>query len=71
MFTSSVFREKLEEAKEIQKLRERPHGISAVALAVGKKVPVEEEITAVSLVIFKLQKSETNCLLFPIIERSI
>nr|CAG4649743.1 EOG090X0F7F [Scapholeberis mucronata]SVE93927.1 EOG090X0F7F [Scapholeberis mucronata] len=36
---------KLEEAKELQKLRERPHGISAVALALGKPVTIEEEIT--------------------------
>nr|CAG4643547.1 EOG090X0F7F [Ilyocryptus agilis] len=36
---------KLEETKELQKLRERPHGISAVALAVGKHLTVEEEVT--------------------------
>nr|CAG4635110.1 EOG090X0F7F [Alona affinis] len=36
---------KLEETKEMQKLRERPHGISAVALARGKPVTTEEEIT--------------------------
>ena len=33
----------------MQKLRERPHGISAVALALGKPVTIEEEITIVSL----------------------
>jgi hypothetical protein len=37
----------LEETKELQKLRERPHGISAVALALGKRVTVEEEVTEV------------------------
>ncbi|KAK4025934.1 telomere length and silencing protein 1 homolog [Daphnia magna] len=36
---------KLEETKELQKLRERPHGISAVALALGKKITIEEEVT--------------------------
>nr|CAG4641261.1 EOG090X0F7F [Eulimnadia texana] len=34
----------LEETKELQRLRQRPHGVSAVALALGKKVTVEEEI---------------------------
>ena len=37
----------MEETKELQKLRERPHGISAVALAIGKKITVEEEISVV------------------------
>jgi hypothetical protein len=37
------FRSKVEEAKELQKLRQRPHGISAVALAVGKRITLEEE----------------------------
>ncbi|KAM3966016.1 splicing factor C9orf78 [Aphomia sociella] len=36
---------KLEEAKEIQKLRERPNGVSVIALATGQKATVEEEIT--------------------------
>lgn len=31
----------------MQKLRERPHGVSAVALALGKPVTLEEEITIV------------------------
>ncbi|CAH2055812.1 unnamed protein product, partial [Iphiclides podalirius] len=35
---------RLEEAKEIQKLRERPNGVSIVALATGQKVTLEEEI---------------------------
>ncbi|TMW42347.1 hypothetical protein DOY81_012575 [Sarcophaga bullata] len=35
----------LEEIKERQKLRERPHGVSVVALALGKKLAPEEEIT--------------------------
>ena len=42
-----ISRSKLEETKELQKLRERPHGISAVALALGKRVTVEEEVTEV------------------------
>jgi hypothetical protein len=41
--TLFVFRSKVEEAKELQKLRQRPHGISAVALAVGKRITLEEE----------------------------
>lgn len=36
---------KLEEAKELQKLRERPNGVSVIALATGQKISVEEEIT--------------------------
>ncbi|XP_026751593.2 telomere length and silencing protein 1 homolog [Galleria mellonella] len=36
---------KLDEAKEIQKLRERPNGVSVVALATGQKTTLEEEIT--------------------------
>ncbi|KPJ18854.1 Uncharacterized protein C9orf78 [Papilio machaon] len=35
---------RLEEAKEAQKLRERPNGVSIVALATGQKVRLEEEI---------------------------
>ncbi|XP_014371109.2 telomere length and silencing protein 1 homolog [Papilio machaon] len=35
---------RLEEAKEAQKLRERPNGVSIVALATGQKVTLEEEI---------------------------
>ncbi|XP_065360233.1 splicing factor C9orf78 [Calliphora vicina] len=34
----------LEEIKERQKLRERPHGVSIVGLALGKKLAPEEEI---------------------------
>lgn len=36
---------KLEEARELQKLRERPNGVSIIALATGQKVTIEEEIT--------------------------
>ncbi|XP_037826261.1 telomere length and silencing protein 1 homolog [Lucilia sericata] len=35
----------LEEIKERQKLRERPHGVSIIGLALGKKLAPEEEIT--------------------------
>lgn len=35
---------KLEEAKEIQKLRERPNGVSVIALATGQKASVEDEV---------------------------
>ncbi|KOB71429.1 Uncharacterized protein OBRU01_10533 [Operophtera brumata] len=36
---------KLEETKEIQKLRERPNGVSVMALATGQKVNIEDDIT--------------------------
>ncbi|KAJ0172669.1 hypothetical protein K1T71_011808 [Dendrolimus kikuchii] len=36
---------KLEETKEIQKLRERPNGVSVIALATGQKTTIEEEIS--------------------------
>lgn len=42
-----VSRSKLEETKEKQKLREKPNGISIAELAIGKKISIEEEITAV------------------------
>nr|CAG4650542.1 EOG090X0F7F [Sida crystallina] len=35
---------KLEETKEIQKLRQRPHGVSISALALGKKISTEDEV---------------------------
>lgn len=37
---------KLEETKVLQKLRERPNGVSVVALATGQKTTLEEEITS-------------------------
>jgi hypothetical protein len=36
---------KLEETKEIQRLRERPHGVSVMALATGQKSTTEDEVT--------------------------
>ncbi|XP_050672968.1 telomere length and silencing protein 1 homolog [Leptidea sinapis] len=36
---------KIEETKELQKLRERPNGVSIIALATGQKVSLEDEIT--------------------------
>uniref|UniRef100_A0A336LWJ6 CSON006734 protein n=1 Tax=Culicoides sonorensis TaxID=179676 RepID=A0A336LWJ6_CULSO len=36
---------KIEEMKDLQKLRQRPNGISLIGLALGKKVTIEEEIT--------------------------
>lgn len=36
---------KLQETKVLQKLRERPNGVSVVALATGQKTTLEEEIT--------------------------
>ncbi|XP_067643622.1 splicing factor C9orf78 [Eurosta solidaginis] len=35
----------LEDIKERQKLRQRPHGVSVIGLALGKKLAPEEEIT--------------------------
>lgn len=37
------FREKVELYKELRKMRQRPKGVSAVALALGKKVAPEDE----------------------------
>ncbi|CAH0397158.1 unnamed protein product [Chilo suppressalis] len=36
---------KLEETKELQKLRERPNGVSVIALATGEKTTIEDEVT--------------------------
>ncbi|GAB0086815.1 uncharacterized protein DMENIID0001_010000 [Sergentomyia squamirostris] len=36
---------KLEEMKERQRLRTRPHGVSLVGLAIGKKTTIEEDMT--------------------------
>lgn len=35
--------------KEIQKLRERPKGVSLVGLALGKNVNLEDEIAVVNI----------------------
>ncbi|KAL1517397.1 hypothetical protein ABEB36_001165 [Hypothenemus hampei] len=37
---------KLEEMKEIQNLRKRPHGVSAIGLALGTKISAEDEIVS-------------------------
>nr|CAG4644362.1 EOG090X0F7F [Lepidurus arcticus] len=39
-------RSKLEETKERQKLRQKPHGVNIISLAIGKRVTLEEEILA-------------------------
>lgn len=41
-------RSKLEETRLRQKIREKPKGISIAELAIGKKITLEEEVTAVS-----------------------
>lgn len=41
----AVYSLSLENIKERQKLRERPHGVSIVGLALGKKLAPEEEIS--------------------------
>ena len=40
---NSIIRSKLEETKELQKLRQRPHGVSVAELAIGKKISGEED----------------------------
>lgn len=50
----------MEETKEKQKLREKPKGISIAELAIGKKVSIEEEITAVRLVVESDEDIENN-----------
>lgn len=41
------FRSKLKDIKELQRQREKPNGISAAMLALGKKIPKTEEVTDV------------------------
>lgn len=38
--------EAIEERKELQKFRERPRGVSAVGLALGKKLAPDEEVVS-------------------------
>jgi len=38
------FSEKVEMLKELRKIRQRPHGVSAITLALGKKAAPEEEV---------------------------
>lgn len=45
----SFYRAKLEEMKELQNLRKRPHGVSLLGLALGKKASIEEEADAVCI----------------------
>ncbi|XP_065123253.1 splicing factor C9orf78 homolog [Paramisgurnus dabryanus] len=42
--TKAVVRSKLDEAKELQSLRKRQHGVSITALLVGEKLPLEAEL---------------------------
>ncbi|KAK1155462.1 hypothetical protein AOXY_G26781 [Acipenser oxyrinchus oxyrinchus] len=42
--TTEVVRSKVDEAKEVQSLRKRQHGVSVAALLVGEKLPLEAEI---------------------------
>lgn len=42
-----VYRKKLEETKLAQKLRVKPHGVNAVALAIGQKVTPEDLVLKV------------------------
>lgn len=45
-YNSVFFRTKIEEMRDLQKLRLKPNGINVVGLALGKKFKVEEEVTA-------------------------
>lgn len=54
MFISFVYeiilnRSKLEETKLKQKLREKPHGVNVIGLAIGQKVTTED-VTKVGIV---------------------
>ncbi|ROI27863.1 hypothetical protein DPX16_23185 [Anabarilius grahami] len=42
--TKAVVRSKLDEAKELQSLRKRQHGVSIATLLVGEKLPLEAEL---------------------------
>lgn len=54
MFCSHIllYSTKLEEMKEVQSLRKRPHGVSVIGLALGTKISVEEEAVNVCINIF-------------------
>ncbi|XP_026461671.1 telomere length and silencing protein 1 homolog isoform X1 [Ctenocephalides felis] len=43
---SSEINSKLEEMKELQKLRKRPNGVNVIGLALGQKISLAEEVTA-------------------------
>lgn len=45
-------RKKLEEAKLAQKLRVKPHGVNAMALAIGQKVTVEDLVLKVCYILY-------------------
>ena len=46
------YRTKVDDIKELQKLRERPKGVSSVGLALGKKISQTEDVDSVSFLIF-------------------
>ena len=43
-----LYRNKLEDIKELQKMREKPKGVSSVGLALGKKISQTEDVDSVS-----------------------
>ena len=49
--TFSIYftRNKLEDIKELQKMREKPKGVSSVGLALGKKISQTEDVDSVSI----------------------
>ena len=62
---------KVEEAKELRRIRERPQGIDVLELAVGKKITDKEKIEVVSLAIFYLFESNTSSLSPPHVNDTI
>lgn len=42
-----IYRGTLDNLKQLQNLRKRPHGVNVIGLALGKKVTLEDEIVAV------------------------
>lgn len=49
IFNHLFYRAKLVETKERQKLRNKPHGVNVLGLALGKKITIEDEIGNVCL----------------------
>lgn len=54
------FRTKLEETKLAQKLRVKPHGVNAVALAIGQKVTPEDLVLKVRIEQLSMKLFQNN-----------
>ncbi|XP_045464571.1 telomere length and silencing protein 1 homolog isoform X2 [Harmonia axyridis] len=44
MMTITLKNSKLCEMRELQELRKKPHGVNVIALAIGKKISIEDEV---------------------------